>query len=91
MCESGWNTPSRKRREHTRIIVRRTLTVPKTALAGVMLETSFARFKASMAIFSEERTPSRPFGRWEPGAMAGMQGRGEEGVRREGCEEEPEL
>ena len=65
--------------------------MPKTAFAGVMLETSFARLRASMAIFSAERTPSRPFGRREPGAMVGMQGHGEEAVRREGCEEESEL
>jgi len=32
------------------------LTEPKTALAGVMLETSFARFKVSMVTFREERT-----------------------------------
>ena len=44
-------------------MVRRMLTEPKTALAGVMLESSFARFRASIAIFSEERTASRPFGR----------------------------
>ena len=45
--------------------MRRTLTEPKTALAGVMLEISFARFVASMATSSEERTLPRPFGRWE--------------------------
>ena len=39
------------------------MTDPKTALAGVMLEISFARFEASIATFSEERTPPRPFGR----------------------------
>jgi hypothetical protein len=38
------------------------LTEPKTALAGVMLNASFARFIASMAEFKEERTPSRDFG-----------------------------
>ena len=41
------------------------VTVPKTALAGVTLESSLARFRASMAIFGEERTASRPFGRWD--------------------------
>jgi len=45
------------------IIVRRILTEPKAALAGVTLETSFARFTASMATFNEERIPSRSFGR----------------------------
>jgi hypothetical protein len=43
------------------IIVRITLTEPKTALAGVMLEISFARFKVSMAALSEETTFSRRF------------------------------
>ena len=51
--------------EHTLIIVRRTLTEPKTALAGVMLETSFARFMASMATFNAERIPSLGFCPWE--------------------------
>ena len=37
-------------------VVRRTLTAAKAAVAGVMLEASFARFTASMAAFSEERT-----------------------------------
>jgi len=36
------------------IIVRRMLAEPKTALAGVILETSFARFKPSMATFKDE-------------------------------------
>jgi len=51
-------------RKHTLTIVRRILTDPKTALAGVMLEISFARFMASMAMFNEEMVPSRPFDRW---------------------------
>ena len=41
--------------EHTLIITKRALAVPKTALAGVGLEISFARFKASMAVFSKEK------------------------------------
>ena len=41
--------------KHTLNIVSRALTEAKTALAGVILETSFARFMASMATFSEER------------------------------------
>ena len=45
----------------TLIIVRRMLAEPKRALAGVMLETSFARFRPSMAIPREERIRSRPF------------------------------
>jgi len=67
MCEPG--TSHRRRRKLTRIIVRRTPTEPNTALAGVMLESSFARFKPSMATSSEERTPSRPFGRWDLSTM----------------------
>ena len=39
------------------------------ASAGVTLVASFARFKASMVLFSDERTPSRPFGRWDFSAM----------------------
>ena len=45
-------------------MVRRALTEPKTALAGVALEISFARFKASIATFKEERRPSRVFDSW---------------------------
>ena len=36
------------------IIVRRMLTEPNTALAGVALESAFARFMASTAAFSKE-------------------------------------
>ena len=39
--------------------------MPKTALAGVMLDASFARFIASIATFSEEGMPPRPFGGWD--------------------------
>ena len=48
------------------IIVRRTLTEPNTALAGVALETSFARSMASIAAFNKESTVSRRFCRLEP-------------------------
>ena len=57
------------RKNSTLIIVSRTLTDPKTALAGVMLETSFARFMASMAVFSDEIASSRRFGCLELEAM----------------------
>ena len=40
---------------------RRTLAEPKTAFAGVTLEISFARFRASIAPFKKERVLSRPF------------------------------
>lgn len=56
-------------------MVRRTLTELKTALAGVTLEISFARFRVSMATFKAERTPSRPFGRGGGGSMAVTEGR----------------
>jgi hypothetical protein len=46
-------------KEYTLIKARVTLTEPKTALAGVALESSFARFMASMAAFNNERAPSR--------------------------------
>ena len=42
-------------------------TVPKTAVAGVMLE-AFARFKPPVATFNSERVPSRPFDRWDSSA-----------------------
>ena len=42
-----------------------TLADPKTALAGVMLEISCARFSTSMATFNKGRAPSRPCGSWE--------------------------
>ena len=51
------------------IIVRIALTEPKTALAGVILESSFARFKASMATFNAEIMLSRPLGRWGSASM----------------------
>ena len=51
-------------RKHTLIIVRRTLTEPKTAFAGVTLEISFARFMAWMAMFKEERVPPRSLDCW---------------------------
>ena len=53
----------RKTRRLTLIIARTTLTEPKTALAGVMLESSFARFKVSMVAFKAEIALSRPLGR----------------------------
>jgi len=40
-----------------------TLTVPNAALAGVMPNTSFAIFTASIAAFNEERVASERFGR----------------------------
>ena len=67
--------------------MRRILTDPKTALAGVILETSFARFMASMAMFNEERVPFCSFGRWGLASIVGIQGGGENTVLRADCEE----
>ena len=57
------------------------LTEPKTALAGVTLEISFARLRASMARFSVERTPSGPFGRWDLVAIVETQDGWEKATR----------
>ena len=75
------------RRRLTLIIVRITLTEPKTAVAGVILESSFARFKASMTTFSAEMVLSRSLGRWEPAFMVGTEGNCERAARREDCKE----
>jgi len=75
-------------RKPTLIIVRTTLTEPKTGLAGVMLENSFAMFIASMATFKVEITPSCSLGFWDLSAMVGTQGGCEEVRRRVGWEEE---
>ena len=74
----------------TLIIVRRAPTEPKTAFAGVILEISFARFMASMATFSEEITPFRPFGRWDLASIVGAQGIRGRVMRYVGCDEGPE-
>lgn len=39
------------------------------ALAGVALKASLVRFRPSMAMFREERIPSRPCGCWGLSAM----------------------
>ena len=73
------------------IIVRRTLTEPNMALAGVALEISFARFMASMAAFSKERALSRRFCCLElfVSMVEGLGGY-ERTVRRTACAERPE-
>ena len=63
--------------------MRRSLVELNATLAGAMLETSFAIFKISTAAFSEERTPSRPFGRWALSVIVQM----EKAMRGGGCEE----
>jgi len=66
--------------------MRITLTVPKTALAGVILESSFARFRASMVAFNAEIVFSRPLGHWDSACMVETRGSCEGSVEREGCE-----
>lgn len=56
-------------------MVNRTLTEPKTALVGVILEISFERSSASMATFNAERRPAHPFGHWEFVAIVETGGR----------------
>jgi hypothetical protein len=56
-------------RKPTLIIVRRILAEVNAALAGVTLVAPFARFKAPMATFSDERAPSRPLGLWDLSAV----------------------
>ena len=66
------------------------LTEPNTARAGAIVEMSFARFKASMAMFSAERTLSRPFVRCESASMVATGGNYEEMVWDVGCAKGPE-
>ena len=70
------------------IIVRIALTEPKTALAGVILESSFARFKASMAAFNAGIMLSRPLSRWGSASMVRTRGSCNRTVWRECCEED---
>ena len=79
----GWST--RQGRKCTLIIVRTMLTEPKTALAGVMLEASFARFRASIDTFNMERASSRRFCCLEFAFMVGTRGSCEITVWRAGC------
>ena len=51
--------------KHTLIMINTRLTEPKTALAGVTLDISFARSIAPMDTFNVERRPRRPLGRCE--------------------------
>ena len=74
---------------YTLIIVRRELTEPKTALAGAMLATSFARFMASMATFIVEMVPSCPLGSWGVAAIVEAQRCGEKTVLLEGVRKSP--
>ena len=71
------------------IIVRITLTESKAALAGVMFDTPFARFKVSMAAFNAEIGPSRSLCRRELVSMVEIRGSCKRTVQREGREEGP--
>ena len=62
------------------MVARITLTEPKTALAGVRLETSLARFKISMAAFNVATTPLLSLGRWDLGCMVESRSSGERTV-----------
>jgi len=69
------------------IKVRRTLAEVYAVLAGVTPVASFARFKASMAVFSEESVSFCP---WVSVAMVKIQDGSEKAVQRVGCKEESE-
>jgi len=71
--------------KRTLIIVKRTLTVPKTAGAGVMLVASFMIFKASMAVLSDERVASRRFCPWDFVAMVEAGGSCKRKMWHAGC------
>jgi hypothetical protein len=60
--------------------------VAKTVLAGAMVETSSARFKASIAAFNTEMGSSRPLGCLDPALIVETRGGCGRAVRCEGCE-----
>jgi len=69
--------------EHTLMNVRRTVTEPKTALAGGKLEI-FAGSRAPMAAFNVDIVSSRLLGCWDPAASMlrfGVVGREPYGVK----------
>ena len=55
-------------------MVRRTLVEANAVLTDITLVSSFARFKVSMAVFSEDRTSFCPFGRLVLVAMVEIKG-----------------
>ena len=67
-------------------MVRRILAEPKTALAGVILETSFARFNASINTFNADMVPSCSLGCWVLGSIVETGGRCGRTLRRGGSE-----
>ena len=72
----------------TLTIARITLAEPKTAFAGVMLVTSFARLRTSINPFSVEMTPSLSSGRWDLACMVEASSSRKGTVRRKGCEKD---
>ena len=75
----------------TLIVARRTPEEASATSAGVVLVTPFAPFKELMAMFSEERAPSHPLGRWDLVVMVETQGSRERAVLHASCEEESEA
>ena len=55
---------------------------PNTALAGEIQEISFARSRAPMTTFNEERASSRGFDRWDFVSMVDVRGSWENVVGR---------
>ena len=74
-------------RRLTLIISRRTLTEPKTTLAGVILAISFAGFKASTAIFTTVPRQHLPLLR--PSRLGFHGSGGERNVWSGGCKDRP--
>ena len=70
------------------MIARRTLTDPKTALAGVLLVISFTKLNASMKPFNTEMTLSRSLGCRDWVSMVEIRGRWGRTVQRKGCVKE---
>ena len=64
-----WTSRSRQGVGLTLIVVRRIVTTPKTAGAGVILDASFPMFTRSIATSSERITPLRLFGCLESSVM----------------------
>ena len=86
MLESG-TSRSRRGMRLTLIVVRRIVTTPKTAGAGVMLEASFPMFTRPMATSSERIALSRFFGCLDLSVMVGTQGSREVAVLCKSYEE----
>ena len=85
LCHPTARGPQKGKR--TLIVLRRVLTEPKTALAGVILESSLAISKVSMAIFNDEVAPSSPFDRWDLACIVETRGSRKKTPWRAGCEE----